>query len=324
MTTSWLVVNVASPSLLTLCVATDSLRQRPVNWLLWSDISSTAIIVIPEEAECLLRIVREAEPKKAYLITYAAPVTRRMLHFQNLDYYTIPALPASWKAPQWLKAQLGLFAGRLYFEWDEYAYLADLYGISESEDVGATEHDDEDQERPPAAERDGANEDQTMTIQRDAKPTARKLFASRPLNFMQEWLAVRRRGQDFSHTPLGFIASGKPLFTEHHFFRQGDESEERGGTTTTTTTLRSAGTGRIVADNRKGADDEVAYEGGIDVPVSDMDSSSDEKSVEYHDDEMYSNEEEEECESPELPSSGDDARRARRRGNRARNGGRRR
>lgn len=233
-----------------------------------------------------------------------------MLHFQNLDYYTIPTLRASWKAPQWLKAELGLFAGRLYFEWDEYAYLADMYGISE--DVAAADRSEE-QVQAPATETDGANEHQEVN-QEEVKPPSRKLFASRPLNFMQEWLAVRRRGQDFSHTPLGFIASGKPLFADLPFFRQ-EESEERA-------TLRTV-TGRIVADKKEV--EEVAYEGGIDVPVSDMDSSSDAESVEYHDDELYSNEEEgEECESPELPSSGDDARRARQRGNRARNGGRRR
>jgi hypothetical protein len=252
-----------------------------------------------------------------------------MLHFQNLDYYAIPALPLGWQAPQWLKAELGLFAGRLYFEWDEFAYLSDLYGITEDnmdagdgeEALGIETDGPPEVDGPPEAdgafETDGAN-DSHETDQATAKAPSPKLFVSRPLNFMQEWLAVRRRGQDFSHTPLGFIASGKPLFADHPFFRQ-EESEEGGGA------LRTL-TARIVADKKEV--EEVAYEGGIDVPVSDSDSSSDDESVEYHDDELYSNEEEED-EMHEIDvymsSDGDDGgRRARHRGNRGRNGGRRR
>ena len=295
-----------------------------MNWILWSDVTSTAIIIIPEEAECLIPIIRDEEPRKTYLMTYAAPVTRRMLHFQNLDYYTIPALPAGWQAPQWLKAELGLFAGRLYFEWEEYSYLADLYGISE--DRCAVEDGEEKEvletngqaEMDGIAEADGADESDEHALE-TARIAPRKLFVSRPLNFMQEWLAVRRRGQDFSHTPLGFIASGKPLFADHPFFRQ-DESGERGGAAATAAATLRAATGRIVAEHRKDqVDEDVVYEGGIDVPVSDSDSSSDEESVEYHDDELYSaddDEQEDGCGSPELPSSGDDGRRGRGRGNR--------
>jgi hypothetical protein len=236
-----------------------------------------------------------------------------MLHFQNLDYYTIPALPASWRAPQWLKAELGLFSGRLYFEWAEYTYLAELYGISE--DTG----DLDNTTKVPSVEFDSVAEP-VDTIEKDntengnetnrhsCQSVSKKPFVSRPLNFMQEWLAVRRRGQDFSHTPLGFIASGKPLYADHSFFRQ-EESEERA-------TLRTV-TARIVADTREV--EEVVYEGGIDVPVSDSDSSSDDESVEYHDDELYSNEEDEGYSSPEPPSSGDDRRP--RNGDRGRRGG---
>ncbi|OIW23013.1 hypothetical protein CONLIGDRAFT_719555 [Coniochaeta ligniaria NRRL 30616] len=294
----------------TVKMATERLNDnfiRPVNWLLWSEVSSTAIIIIPEEAECLLPIIRDAEPKKTWLLTYAAPVTRRMLHFNNLDFYTIPALPASFRAPKWLKAELGLISGRLYFEWDEYAYLQKLFGISED---NVSEEEDE----HLITETDGANESHEADAQ-PAKKAPANLFVSSPMNFMQEWLSVRRRGQDFSHTPMGFISSGKPLVADHPFFRQ-EELEERA-------TLRAV-TARIVADKK--IVEEVAYEGGIDVPVSDSDSSSEDKSdIEYHDDELYSNEDEEaEYDSPELPSSGDDGHRARRRGNRGRNGGRRR
>lgn len=235
-----------------------------------------------------------------------------MLHFNNLDFYPIPALPAGFRAPDWLKAELGLFAGRLYFEWDEYPSLEQLFGISADDSEG-------EQEDHSTAETDGEAESQETTQQ-----PAPKLFTSAPLNFMQEWLAVRRRGQDFSHTPMGFIASGKPVVAEHPFFRQEEAAEER--------TLRNTvAAARIVADNNRKVVEEVAYEGGIDLPVSDGDSSSEEGSeIEYHDDELYSEgEDDEESDSPEMTSSGDDGRgRARPRrggnGNRGRGGGRRR
>lgn len=238
-----------------------------------------------------------------------------MLHFNNLDFYTIPALPVGFRAPDWLKAELGLFAGRLYFEWDEYPSLEELFGISADDSEGEPE------EQLTAEGHDEAETQDTT------KQPAPKLFASAPLNFMQEWLAVRRRGQDFSHTPMGFIASGKPVVAEHPFFRQEEAAQER-ATTLRTATMAAA---RIVADNNKKVVEEVAYEGGIDLPVSDIDSSSEEGSeIEYHDDELYSEgEDEEESDSPEMTSSGDDGRgRARPRrggnGNRGRGGGRRR
>lgn len=45
-------------------------------------------------------------------------------------------------------------------------------------------------------------------------------LTARPLSFVQEWLAARRRGQDFTSTPMGFIAQGKTLQDDHPFFRQ--------------------------------------------------------------------------------------------------------
>lgn len=36
---------------------------------------------------------------------------------------------------------------------------------------------------------------------------------------VREWLALRRKGQDFEHTPMGFVTGGKPLTENHPFFR---------------------------------------------------------------------------------------------------------
>ena len=70
--------------------------------------------------------------ERTHLIVYAAPVTRRMLHFNGLDYYSIPALPETFKIPTWLKIQLGIFAGRLYFEFEEHHDMLAYLGVRTS------------------------------------------------------------------------------------------------------------------------------------------------------------------------------------------------
>ncbi|RMZ67587.1 p-loop containing nucleoside triphosphate hydrolase [Pyrenophora seminiperda CCB06] len=162
---------------------------RPTHWLLWSSISQQALIVSPEEANELIPIVRERRSFEAaasvHLIVYAAPTTRRMLQFNQLSYHATPALPADFEAPVWLRIELGLFAGRLYIEWDEYYELLAYLGL----DKNLSQHP----ERPA--------------------------FADKPLIFVHEWIALRRKGQDFEHTPMGFITTGKSLTENHPFFR---------------------------------------------------------------------------------------------------------
>jgi len=109
---------------------------RSSHWILWSTISQQALLVSPEEADQLIPILHGQPTFQdgggVYLITYAAPVTRRMLHFNQLDYYTIPALASNIEAPVWLRVELGLFAGRLYIEWDEYYKLLEYLGLDEN------------------------------------------------------------------------------------------------------------------------------------------------------------------------------------------------
>ncbi|KAF7550098.1 hypothetical protein G7Z17_g5937 [Cylindrodendrum hubeiense] len=192
---------------------------RPVNWLLWSPIAETAIIIIPEEADALIPMLRDPNAAfTTYLLTYAAPITRKMLQFNNLTYYSIPPLPQGWTAPKWLRVELGIFAGRLYFEWSEYKYMCQLLDIQE----GVMENDDFDvlMAMDGAGDEEATEGDQQVTT---AAPVVDFKFASKPLTFMQEWLAVRRRGQDFAHSPMGFVSQGKSLQSEHPFFSQAEE-----------------------------------------------------------------------------------------------------
>lgn len=171
---------------------------RPSHWVLWSRESEICLLISPEEANALIPILRHAylQDPLCHLIAYSAPITRRMLQFNNLNYYAIPPLPAHFKAPLWLKIELGIFSGRLYFEWEEYQEIMSYLGIQ-------VPKDDDD----------------------DVQSETREAFAEKPLAFLHEWLAIRRKGQDFEHTPMGFITTGKPLSANHPFFSSAEKDE---------------------------------------------------------------------------------------------------
>jgi hypothetical protein len=164
------------------------------------------LVIIPEEAEILLPIVRITADSPTYLLTYAAPVTRRMLHFGDLKFYSVPTLPQDWLAPMWLKLELGIYAGRLYFGFTEYHSTLDFLGIRHTEGNLEISEDTDDEDL-------GSSMGST-NVEKS------KVFARRPLTFLQEWLAVRRKGQNFDQTPMGFICQGKVLLQSHHFFSE--------------------------------------------------------------------------------------------------------
>jgi len=51
-------------------------------------------------------------------------------------------------------------------------------------------------------------------------------FTAKPLTFLQEWLAVRRKGQDFVNTPMGYVCQGRALKASHPFFAARAKAEE--------------------------------------------------------------------------------------------------
>lgn len=101
-----------------------------MEWILWSFSTQTALIVIPEEVELLIPRLRLAgNESKVHLIAYAAPITRAMTPFNQLRYYTLPPIPLDAKFPSWFKVELGILAGRLYMDYQEWnlvnAYMKD-------------------------------------------------------------------------------------------------------------------------------------------------------------------------------------------------------
>lgn len=187
---------------------------RQVSWVLWSPVTETALVIIPEEAELLIPVLREARAPVCFLLTYAAPITRKMLaHFSDLKYYAIPALPKDWVVPIWLSVQLGIFSGALYFKISQYEYLRGFLGFEVDKNMEELQDD-------------CLEEDHVIDgfINENTNPKEQKSvgFTSKPLTFLQEWLSVRRKGQDFSHTPMGYVCQGKVLTESHPFFSKNE------------------------------------------------------------------------------------------------------
>ena len=167
-----------------------------MNWVLWSTVSDTALVVIPEEAEILIPLLRTIEMPAVHLLVYAAPVTRKMQEFNRLDFYSIPTLPEGWKPPSWLPLELGILGGRLYFEFAEYHYIQrSLLLSTQRNGICLDKHEDEDEE--------------------DSQTTARNTLA-----FLGDWLSLRRQGQDVTQTPMGYVCQGWQLRSDHPFFTQ--------------------------------------------------------------------------------------------------------
>ncbi|KAI5863834.1 hypothetical protein GGS23DRAFT_516098 [Durotheca rogersii] len=224
---------------------------RPVQWILHTESPETAVIVTPEEAEGLIRIIRDENKHKGEsptrLLTYAAPVTRRMMHFNKLDFYTIPPISSDWRPAGWLTTELGFFAGRLYFEWAEYEGICSLLGIDVSAPSNMVDELDSSETETTTGQEE-ASDSRGLVIHPDTQGTRQceepkntsgsavpmpgtkaKGLTLKPYTFTQEYLAVRRRGQDFAHTPMGFICTGKPLTADSPLFRRADEARRTQG-----------------------------------------------------------------------------------------------
>ena len=104
--------------------------------------------------------------------------------------------------------ELGILAGRLYFEFSEYVVLCKYLGLKR------------DQIKPEGVEFEKGlaevadNEAGAETIEEEPVNSDSKVFCKKHLEF----LALRRKGQDVSHTPMGHLCQGKPLLEGHPFF----------------------------------------------------------------------------------------------------------
>lgn len=130
-----------------------------------------------------------------HLIMYAAPFTKRMLQFDRLDYCTLPSLPKGWSPPPWLPFELGILAVRLYFNFSDYEFLLEQLRLDSEKPITNV--------NPAGA---------STAVACDNS------FVRSQLNFLQDWLTLRRQGQDISHTPMGYVCQGSRLRRDHSFF----------------------------------------------------------------------------------------------------------
>lgn len=150
-----------------------------MEWILWNPKNQTALVVIPEEVEVLIPLIRAKghQNNTVHLVTYMAPFTKDMVHFSNLSYYTLPPLPSGHRVPEWLSMELGIFAGRMYANFSECTAFKNYLASS-----------------------DGAG------------------FSTNPADFLLDWLTLRRKGQDVLQTPVGYVCQGRQLREDHFFF----------------------------------------------------------------------------------------------------------
>ena len=104
---------------------------RPIRWILWSTVTETAVIISDFEANDLLPLLEEQCRPIVYLIAYAAPVNKSMIAFDSLTFFSLPKLPNEWHAPKWLVRDIGIFAGRTYFDYDsQYSAICETLALS--------------------------------------------------------------------------------------------------------------------------------------------------------------------------------------------------
>ncbi|KAM4067480.1 hypothetical protein HRG_001403 [Hirsutella rhossiliensis] len=166
---------------------------RPIEWILWGPIHETALVIIPEEAERLIPVIRALDHAPVHLMPYAASTTKNMAHSNGLAGYITPSPLLSSPLPSWLSIELGLLGARLYFDFEEYSILLEHLRLVVK--VGGIK-----------------------SIVATSGEASRSVPAGDINAFLLEWLTVRRKGQDIMHTPMGYICQGRPLKESHPFF----------------------------------------------------------------------------------------------------------
>ncbi|KID60497.1 uncharacterized protein G6M90_00g066920 [Metarhizium brunneum] len=158
---------------------------RPVHWILWNPSSETALLIIPEEADAIMPVLRNMDTPLVWLLGYTAPVTKSMQVFNCLSYLAVPNWPRNSTLPTWLSIEVGILSGRLYFKFLEYNALLSWLGVHPDEQQSAS----------------------SMGIR-----------ISEPLQFLQEWVTYRRQTDDILNTPVGFVCQRQHLHEGHFFF----------------------------------------------------------------------------------------------------------
>ncbi|KAF4502839.1 very large low complexity [Fusarium agapanthi] len=173
--------------------------MRPVEWVLWRPDIQTALVVIPEEAELLLPILRRIRTPTTFLLTYTPPFTRSLLEVGTLAYYPVPTPKNELVIPSWLSIEIGIMAGRLYLPYDQYTQLRSCLKVDERVE--------------PSVIMDDAHRSRKHIL-----PNFGILSPQSLSRFLSEWISYRSQSSDITHTPMGYLIGDRDLPDNHPFF----------------------------------------------------------------------------------------------------------
>lgn len=173
---------------------------RPVNWIVSSETKGNVVLVVfsPWEINELLPKIRQST--KVHLHLYSPRVAKSQKSFEDLKFYCIPRLPASWKPPSPDQIiQLNIWAGQLYLpHLESYVQICKFFGICTKEACD----DDAIQVQP-----DGF----ILPRHRQGTMYSSCRFTESPLPFLKEIISLRRKGMSFLTTHMGKITHARFL-----------------------------------------------------------------------------------------------------------------
>ncbi|KAL4077945.1 hypothetical protein J3A83DRAFT_1702057 [Scleroderma citrinum] len=174
---------------------------RPVNWILSRISPSGPIFVIlsPFEVNELLPEIRISKYVRLHMYT---PRTHKALQScDDLDLYSIPAVPCNWIAPTALVDLLNLFAGQLYLhDYMTYIRVCRYLGVY-AKDLNREGYE---------VHSDGFIE----PVHRPLRAQTMGGFLRSPLPLLRHLIGLRRMGLQVAHTHMGKILDGRLLREE--------------------------------------------------------------------------------------------------------------
>jgi hypothetical protein len=180
--------------------------QRPIQWILISadecGVVEHLVIISPHEAQELM--VKIMESSRVVLHLYAPQSNLSFPGLDALKLYSVPTSGVDWKLPPYLRLQLNLFAGQLYFRsFDDYKQTCEILSLAwQPPEEGST------------VAADG------FVVQGIKCPNSK--FKRSPVKCLKVLLAtIRRDCQDIGKTHWGRVLGGE-ILEKTDFTRPGD------------------------------------------------------------------------------------------------------
>ncbi|KAF3920498.1 hypothetical protein ABW20_dc0107733 [Dactylellina cionopaga] len=175
---------------------------RPVRWVVSSDGNFQIVCISPWEANKLVECFRDSHVSRLH--AYAPKASRNMKTFEYFDICPIPTMPPTLlRNPTDAKTRLmmNIFAGQLFFEDIEYyRELCKFLGIYYDKIHGDSERGNDGWINNATKKMMGVDTDDSVSP-----------FSRSPILFLQEITKMRRKGQGFLSTHLGYLLNSRTL-----------------------------------------------------------------------------------------------------------------